>query len=261
MTKFILLAVLLTQSVFCQSQTPSRIVIDSVYSSALNEMRTYCVYLPENFEPLKSDYTVITATDGQSIVKLDYKRNIDSLIANKIIPPVILIGVYSNETEISKGTSMRQYEYVYNFDAENEELKLRFEKHLAFFTEEVGNNVLAKWGINQFSDKSVFYGCSNGAGYGLYLYFTGKIKFGSYVCYSPLGYNVEIKRQKNRSEKLYISYGGEELFLLVDEYENLIKQLKDNGYKFNLTKFKGGHSELLWKEVFTKWLAASAKAL
>jgi enterochelin esterase-like enzyme len=116
----------------------SLFITDTVYSHYLKEPRLINVYLPGNYSP-SNKYPVVYATDGQIIATGNYVNILDSLIENKLISPIILVGVYSNEKE-EKGSnyvSYRQYEYIETWGENDSVLGNRFENHLHFFVNEI----------------------------------------------------------------------------------------------------------------------------
>lgn len=114
--------------------TDSRIITDSLHSDYMNERRDFLVYLPDSFNSQKQ-YPVIYCTDGQELLGKGYIVRLDSLISSKVIEPVVLIGLYSNEKTLGKSTTYRQVEYVKNFQSDSLS-KQRFENHLKFFLKE-----------------------------------------------------------------------------------------------------------------------------
>jgi enterochelin esterase-like enzyme len=237
-----------------QAQTndlTSKIILDSINSKHLNEYRKYCLYLPENFESF-NNYPVVFATDGQMIIEDNYRLILDSLISNKIIEPIILIGIHSNETLVTKGVSFRQYEYIKGFNKKKS--SKRYNNHNSFFVQEIRDSIKIKYKIEHNAINTTFYGCSNGGGYGISLFLQNNKSFNNYICCSPLG-NIKVsKRKKDNTLKLYSSYGKKELFFLVDAYEKLVSDLTRKKYDFENIIFNGGHDRGAWKIEFTKGL-------
>lgn len=239
-----------------QAQTnklASSLILDSINSVHLNEYRKYCLYLPEDFDN-NSNYPVIFAADGQMIIEENYKSVLDSLISNKIIKPIIMIGIYSNETFVSQGVSFRQYEYVKNFSIDNVSSQIRYDNHQTFFTKEIRDSIKEKYKLEFHKTNTTFYGCSNGAGFGVTMFLQSNKSFNKYICFSPLG-NIKVtKQKKENTSQLYCSYGKNELFILVDKYEKLISDLSKKKYDFENIIFNGGHERSIWKLEFIKLL-------
>lgn len=180
---------------------PSRMITETIYSEALGEERTCCVYLPENFDPDQT-YPVVFATDGQVLLDGGYDTLLDELIEKGTIPPVVLIGAYSNENTVSDGMELRYYEYIDSDDATSRSdadaaggasadprIAGRFHHHLSYFTSELRDSIFTEYAIRPDTRKILFYGCSNGGDYGLTLYTTqpGEL-FTDYICLSPVGH-------------------------------------------------------------------------
>ena len=113
------------------------------------------------------------------------------------------------------------------------------------------DSICRKYEINVDSKNATFYGCSNGGGYGVTLFFQNNDSFKQYICFSPLG-NIKVpKRKLDNNLKLYIAYGEQENFILTDKYQILIKGLNKNIYNFENTIYNGGHERKAWKNQFT----------
>jgi len=163
--------------------------VDSLYSENLKEYRKYYIYMPQKLKP-SSKYNIIFATDGQEIQ--NYHRLLDSLMQskNKPIAPTIIIGIFSNEKANGLNSTLRFVEYVKN----NSE---RYINHKKFFLEEVECKIFEKYGLENNINKRLFYGFSNGAAFGLDIFFTANTHYDHYICFSPLGVNLEaIKFEK-----------------------------------------------------------------
>lgn len=223
-------------------------ITDSLFSNSLHESRNICVYLPESFNSQKQ-YPIIYCTDGQIIIEDDYKSKLDSLISSGIIEPIVLIGIYSNEKELGKNTTFRQIEYFKDFQKDSIS-EQRFKNHLQFFRTEAPEYILDKYSIKKDTTKSALYGFSNGGGFGMTLFFEGGSQYKNYICFSPLGLTTKPLVKGKVYPNLYISYGTEELFIMVDSYKELIKYLKKNKFVFTSTPYPGGHDENEWKREF-----------
>ena len=240
----------LTNSIAQTTSMDSKLIIDSIQSNCLNESRRFSVYLPEKFDS-KITYPIIYSTDGQMFSEDNYKTILDSLISNKLIQPLIFIGLYSNEAEVSKGIGLRQYEYIKDFSIHDSIAQQKYRNHDCFFMKEIRDSICRKYEINVDSKNTTFYGCSNGGGYGVTLFLQNNDSFKQYICFSPLG-NIKVsKRKLDNNLKLYIAYGEQENFILIDKYQILIKGLNKNKYNFENTIYNGGHERKAWKNQFT----------
>lgn len=133
----------------------SSLITDKIYSNELGEEWEFCIYRPENFNP-EQVYPVIFATDGQIVESGKYKSILDKLIKSETIPPVVLIGAYSNEHVVSSdGMELRYYEYIEN-DCNEPQIAGRFQTHFKFFSVEIRDSVLAKYSI-QPTLKNIYF--------------------------------------------------------------------------------------------------------
>jgi predicted alpha/beta superfamily hydrolase len=83
------------------------------YSPELNNKRTIIVYLPPNYEDSGRSYPVFYMHDGNNIfnaktsftqVEWEVDETAEELIKNKIIEPVIIVGIYNNSDRINEYT-------------------------------------------------------------------------------------------------------------------------------------------------------------
>ncbi len=251
---------------------PSSFVKDTIYSSALQQHREYCVYLPEQFSAAKK-YPVIFATDGQMIAACNYKQLLDSLIANRVISPVVLVAAYANEQPLSgaENVTMRYIEYCKQGDGVEEDGEIEaeedsiasfnadeiFEKHFDFFTREIKEIIVAKYAIRP-SGKTIFYGCSNGGDFGMYLYLHRAGMFTDFICFSPVAtMATDFEPKTGEATKLYVAYGTAELDVpWGDNLKELDEKLKAERYpNVNFYTYQGGHKRDQWKQEFATILS------
>ncbi|MDQ7918219.1 alpha/beta hydrolase-fold protein [Mesonia sp. MT50] len=176
---FIFLSIISCQSKKSQSNSTSKFFTDSIYSEHLNEYQKHNVYLPKGFDRDKN-YSIIYGTDGnKNLENSSIKKNLDSLIENHIIKPIIYIGSHSND-KIADSTSVRDndgnkiYLHYRNFEyVEQDYLELinpnladRFKNHMLYFKDELIPQVEEKLNPNSTKKDRLFYGVSNGAGFG-----------------------------------------------------------------------------------------------
>jgi enterochelin esterase-like enzyme len=223
-------------------------IVDSMFSESLNEYRLYSLYLPANFDTTIS-YQTIVATDGQIIQEGNYKTILDSLIANKYIPPVILLSPFANEKPYSGNLEYRNYEYLENLGD-----RTLYHNHLIFFTKEFINFIKDKYHIKIDTAMTMFYGASNGGDFGLSLFVTGYRWFNKYLCFSPVGFSNRFYKAnlKPNNNQLFLTYGTEEEH--DNHFKNLMKFLKKYNYSFECKPYKGGHKRYFWEQMFTEFL-------
>jgi enterochelin esterase-like enzyme len=238
----------------------SRIKIDTIFSTNLEESRLISTYLPKGYTKEKT-YPVIYATDGQIVVD-SYKQSVDSIIENKIIPEFIFVGVHSNETNVpNSGFSYRNYEYVKGWaDEKDTLLNARFYKHYDFFTKEVLNFIQQKYSVTKEKKNRFFYGVSNGAGFGVTLGSENPNLFSIYICFSMAGGNYEnLKWTNYNSPYYYLAYGNEEPYPLVIALEEFDQFLTQNNHDHSLHIYDGGHDRKKWESEFLNILSKIIK--
>ena len=252
-----------------QQDETSTFYTDSIYSQYLKEYRKHNIYLPHGFDKTKS-YPIIYATDGDMWTgEHSIKRLLDSLISNKAFQPVIFVGSHSNSKAVENSSGQTQdgmsfslqyrlFEYV---ETDQEvplpELEGLFQNHLDYFTKELIPQVEKE--LNQEIDPSdrIFYGVSNGGGFGANLLNKVPSLIGTYICYSTLGSNVANNTWSTSSKypKLYLQYGNEEDSFFKQESEALKKRYGEVGSFCDLRVYEGGHDQDKWYEEFTKTLS------
>ncbi|MEA1786827.1 alpha/beta hydrolase-fold protein [Arenibacter sp. GZD96] len=257
-----------------ENNTISKIHTDSIFSKYLEEHRRHNVYLPPYFDS-KRNYRVIYGTDGNESSWKDVIISVlDSLIENEIIEPVIYIGSHSNNKNIAS-TSMktedgmtiniqyRNFEYVENFGAGApfKALTDRFENHLLYFKDELIPFIEEKFGLNPTKRNRLFYGVSNGAGFGANFLNKHPDVIGTYICFSTLGSNVSHNEWKDNIEypNLYLEYGNEEDEIFKNEANELKRMYEQSNSKCELIKFNGGHDYEKWNERFALKIAELLK--
>ncbi len=229
-------------------------IIDTIHSKYLNEDRLVSVYLPPNYDKHKI-YPVIFATDGQIIDNL-YREALDSVINGGKLSGVIIIAAFSNEKQIDKENyTYRQAEYIKGW-ADNVYENI-FYNYLNFFAIELIKYAEQTYKISVDKSSRYFYGCSNGAGFGVTLSVEKPELISNYICFSMAGGKYSnLKQGVNNYPYIYLFYGDKEpppLTMQIDEYD---KYLLDKGYDHKLTVYKGGHDREIWRKLFIEHLIA-----
>lgn len=237
----------------------SKIIVDTLFSKNLNENRVISIYLPKDYNSNKS-YPVVYCTDGQIISK-NYKSGLDSIMDNGFTEKFIMVGVYSNEKKVenTKYITYRTYEYNKNWgDKKDTVLHNRFKNHLKFFTQEVTSFVKNNYNISQKRKDKVFYGTSNGAGFGVTLGSEKPLLFKNYICFSMAGgvYDDSKNEKKSNYPFYYLAYGTKELVSFKTSIEDFKKYLSQHNYKYKFWTFNGGHDRKMWKKEFFKTIVA-----
>lgn len=247
---------MLSNNLYAQTNESSFWKVDSLYSCVLCEMRSFCIYMPAHFDCDKK-YPIIFSADGQMLVEDNYKAVLDSMIESELIPPVVLIGAYSNSQKMD-GTNIeyRFYEYVER-DIKDTHLRERFDNHSVYFTRELLELLMHRYHVKPASAYNIFYGCSNGGDYGMNLINQYPNVFTHFICFSPVSTVVRKNIVKNGVQSLlYLAYGTQELESIIGmNLRKLDKKLNKakNPHVYS-TVYDGGHDRNLWKKEFEKAL-------
>ena len=245
--RFFLIFICITIYSYSQCQE-SKLENFTFYSETLEEYRKLTVYIPENFNS-DSSYKVIFCTDGQ-LINEQYKNKLDSVYRIEKISPFVIIGVHSNEKEISNSYfSYRHFEYIENEKSDNLDLNNRFEKHLNFFVNEV--NKYVKEELRLRISSKYFYGVSNGAGFGVSLSKYYPEIFSKYILYSMAGGNYKnLKWNITKYPFFIIRCGSEEPDQLIECSKKFSKYLSKKHYKHWFEIYNGGHKREDWLNLF-----------
>ena len=277
--KVILFALLAASATGCQDtkstkEIPSKFYTDSIYSESLQEYRKHNVYLPVDFDEARS-YPVIYGTDGEESLEDSFiKSALDSLIENKGIQPLIYIGSHANMNEVPDSkiqmedgqTFALQYRFFEYVEPKNYEDALPgiehvFANHMRYFTEELIPKVESDFNQKLSPKERIFYGYSNGAGFGANLLNKHPDLIGTYICYSTLGSNVEKNKwdPDTKYPDLYLQYGDQEKGGFVDEAKLLKQKYQETGSNCQLKVYEGGHDVLKWNEKFVETIVEALK--
>jgi enterochelin esterase-like enzyme len=235
------------------SDAQSQFFTDSLFSKSLNEQRLLTVYLPDGYNPMNSmKYPVIYTTDGQ-IINESYHHRMDSLIANKLMKPFVLIGSHSNETMVPGRTEIRHYDYVPGNPKIESPYSNRFDNHMQFFTQELVNYAESKYSISQKPEERTFYGISNGADFGISLALAHSDQFKQFILLSIFqGTKEKFKWKKKDAIYLYIGYGLKEEDHVLKEAIRLKKYCTRQNVSHILVTWNGAHERRHWELTFEK---------
>lgn len=265
--KFVLIGLFISIFHSCKSTKPvvtqdSTFITDSIYSNYLGEYRKHNVYLPAGFSSSKK-YPIIYATDG-GLGLTNKKAVLDSLIANKIIKPLVFIASFSNpkiadSTSTTYGDGRKAYLDYRNFEyvdrkperAEDSLLVNLFKNHKAYFAEELIPQTEKQYNQKLTREDRYFYGVSNGAGFGASLLNTHPDLIGSYLCFSTFGGDIQMNTWKEavKYPKLYLYYGTEEFFL-KDDADFLQAKYTERNLPIEVKEYVGGHNDKFWSIEF-----------
>lgn len=249
--------------------TQSIYFTDSIYSKSLSEYRKHNIYLPKNFNSNKN-YPIVYATDGFTINENSFlKKNLDSLIENNIIKPIIFVESHSN-SKIADSTSttygdgrkaklsFRNFEYVDN-DSGTQDLKHllnRFKNHMSYFKDEFIISIEKQFNLNKSKNDRYFYGVSNGAGFGMELLNRNTELIGTYLCFSTFGGGIKTNTWKKdiKYPNLYMIYGSKEPEFLKEESQIMKEVYLDSNSFAEIRSFEGGHDYKIWNQELIKLL-------
>lgn len=235
------------------SDAQSQVYIDSVFSKNLNENRKITVYLPDGYDQNGGSYRVIYATDGQLITD-SYLKNLDSLIAKKLVRPFILIGSHSNEKPIG-GVEYRNLDYKYMKYNPEFPLTMRFEQHMKFFTEELISYIESGYRVSRKPEERIFYGVSNGADFGVSLAQDHPELIKNFLLFSVFnGTEEPFEWKKKDGMFFYLGYGLKEPSHVKKEAERMEAYLLENKVPRTLVTWSGGHDRKEWEVAFVKAL-------
>jgi len=248
--KILTVLVFYSFSVFTQS-IKGKVRTDNIYSNHLKDIRTIHTYFSTKNKH-KGKEIFLFCTDGQELMKMNYINSIDSLIENKIIIPINLILVESNEKYVNKDLQMRNWEYVKGYN------KTMFANHLLFFTKELPLFFKKKYNIIFNDTSNLFFGCSNGAGFGLTLSAIDNSLIKDYILFSECGGDLGSIDSLNVNENKYdIYWGRNEVSPLKTSTLEKSIILIENGNEVRLKEFIGGHNNKIWKKEFLEYLVSN----
>lgn len=228
----------------------SQLFVDTLFSISFGENRLLTIYLPKGFKS-KRTYPVIYMADGQLLID-SYVRSIDSLIDNKVIPEIVVIGVHSNETFIpSMGLEYRNFEYLKNLRGGKDTLNLRFAKHFQFFTSEVVEYAEKNFSVSSKKENRTFYGISNGSDFGVTVAQDRPDLIGNYIlCSIVSGSKEPFSWTKNNCPRFFLAAGDQEDEMVQDEAKRLGEYLSKISVPFQLEFYHGGHERKKWEAQF-----------
>lgn len=242
--------ILKTQCQTIKKTKRSQWFTDTIFSKSFGENRLLTIYLPKGFKT-KRTYPVIYMADGQLLIE-SYVRSIDSLIDNKIIPEIVVIGVHSNETLIpSMGLEYRNFEYIKNLRGGKDTLNLRFAKHFQFFTSEVVEYAEKNFSVSSKKEDRTFYGISNGSDFGVTVAQDRPDLIGNYIlCSIVSGSKEPFSWTKNNCPHFFLATGDQEDEMVQDEAKRLGEYLLKISVPFQLEFYHGGHERKKWETQF-----------
>ena len=125
---------------------------------------------------------------------------------------------------------------------------------MLYFKDELIPEIEKKFNQNASRKDRIFYGVSNGAGFGTHLLNKHPNLIGIYICYSTLGSNVSDNdwRDDVQYPDLYLQYGNQETEMFKKEAEELIMKYEKSNSFCELKTFNGGHDYDKWNAGFVE---------
>lgn len=221
----------------------------AIYSSILEEERSFNIYLPNSYNDNKDAYGMLVLNDGFEYINILKAQNVlDNLINQDIIEPII--GVFIDSTDDR---------------AENLQCS---DKFTDFISKELIPYIKKEYNISNDSSKNIIGGYSLGGLAASYIGFKCSNIFGNVLSqsgsywYKRKDYsdaNLWINTLFNSSNKLnlkfYINVGSiEPKVTMIDTNINFKENLIRLGYDVYFEEFGSGHDYLYWGETLAKGL-------
>lgn len=220
-----------------------KVVERKFHSPSTGDDRTLVIYLPPN-APAKGLPAVFMA-DGQGC--RDFARALEPLILAHKVRPCAIVGVPSGAYMGKQGEpydgskDLRALEYVPGMDAD------RFDRHMKFFTEEVGAYVAKEFGISTKRSDRAVTGFSNGGAFSAAVAFRKPSFFGVAMPLS-LGIPPGEERPKGTLPRMYFAAGSLESFSVsTTQVYDLVRSW---GIESSLDIYVAGHDSSMWALAF-----------
>ncbi|MEG0307161.1 MAG: alpha/beta hydrolase-fold protein [Clostridium sp.] len=235
-----------------RSYVPKGIVYEhSLESEKLKDTRRIRVYTPHNYDKEAKPYRFLLLTDGNEYLNvLSAPTVLDNLIADKKIPPIVVIFIDSTKTRREELTCSDDFGHV--------------------IAEDLIPWVRENYNISSNPEEGIIGGLSLGGLTASYLGLKHSEIFGNVLSqsgsywYKPDGYegtesNCWMSTQFEAIDKLplkfYINIGVvESKDKMIDTNINLRDLLISKGYQVDFEYFKGGHDYLSWGETLANGL-------
>lgn len=229
-----------------------RLVERQLRSTALGETRRLTIYLPAGWNPAER-WPVVYLTDGAA---LEFAPVVDKLIADGKVDPLVLVSAHPAPFGIvdpappSLRMDLRNAEYINRYPGGQGQD--RFNRHMAFFAEELPAYAQAEFGVSSDREDVSVAGYSNG---GVLAFWAGLLHpetFGEAISMSPGMVIVEESDLDRGTRATFHLSGGlyEPPFAraarLVDE------KLKAAGYDVTGRYLAAGHAQDQWQQVFAE---------
>lgn len=220
----------------------------TIRSESLGMDRKIAVYLPPN--PPKSGLPAVFLADGSSCK--EFAAVLEPLILQGKVRPCAIVGVFSGEYEgdrsqpYDSSKDVRAKEYVPGVDLG------RFDRHMKFFTQEVGSYVTKEFGISNRREDLAVTGFSNGGAFSAAVAYRMPGFFG---CSMPLSLGVPPTDEvpKDRLPRMFFAAGALESFSFSTK--NVFEAVKTAGAVCSYDEFVAGHDYNMWRIAFVRLMA------
>jgi enterochelin esterase family protein len=217
----------------------------SFKSENLEEHRRIRVYTPHGYEKTNKPYKFLVLTDGDEYLNvLSVKPVLDNLIAEKRLPPIVVLFIDSTDTREEELTCSDTFvdivagEFIPWF-RENYNVSL-----------ESSNGIIG--GLSLGGLTAAYIGLKHSEIFGNVLSQSGSFWYKPEECKNPESacwISSEFKKIEKLPLKFYLNVG------ILEEKDNMIgvnkilrNVLKTKGYEVDYEEFKGGHDYLCWGE-------------
>ena len=207
------------------------------------------IYLPIGYSN-KQELPVIYMFDGLIFKDNNYKHLMHSLIAFKLITPVVIACTYENKEQIPGfQISYRNAEFVEEISKDNDKLKDLFEKHYTFASQDFIKYIEKNYNVQKQRENRIFFGTSNSADFGITLSMRDPSLFAEYWCYSPVYSNLSNYGMLEDDVYYRICWGLKEEGT-NDYFPALVNSIRKRGGHIYSWAFEGGHDRMFWRQCF-----------
>jgi enterochelin esterase-like enzyme len=230
------------QKVAKKEDLKGKLIQRIINSPNLGEERAISVYLPPNAP--KAGLPAFFMADGGACDA--FAMLLEPLILSGKVRPVAIIGAYSGTYKGAPGKyepekDYRALEYIPNYS--------RYDKHMAFFTEEVTAFATKEYGISSKREDRAVFGFSNGGAFAAGVAVRRPEVFGTSIPMS-LGMVPTDEKPSQPLPKLYFLAGTLESFSRpTKEY---YEKVKGWGADADLNLYVAGHDFEMWQLAFAE---------
>jgi enterochelin esterase-like enzyme len=218
------------------------------HSDALGEDRPLFIYVPPNAP--KQGLPAVFLADGGACKS--YAAVLEPLILAHKVRPCAIVGIesggYKGERNgpYDPSKDFRAKEYVPGEDSD------RFDRHLKFFTDEVGAYVAKEFGISTKREDRAVTGFSNGGAFSAAVAFRKPEFFGTSM---PLSLGVPPTDPKPATPLPRMFFAGGALESFGFHTQGVYEQVKGWGVESSMDLYIAGHDPAMWELAFSKLMS------